>query len=178
MIRSLLLVAGGVIGVVLLLAAFRPDSFRVERSVAIHAAPDEIYAHLSDFRAWQAWSPWEKKDPAIRRDFSGAPSGVGAAYAWQSDKVGHGRMEIAETRAASDLRIKIDFLEPMEAHNVVEFTLRPQGGKTVVRWAMHGPNTYLGKLVGLFMDIDRLIGRDFEAGLAELKRVAEARGAA
>ena len=173
MIKTILLVVAGAVGLVLLLASFRPDTFRVERSVAIKAPADKIYPHLTDFRAWEAWSPWEKKDPAIRRDFSGAPSGVGAAYAWQSDKVGHGRMEIAETRPASDLRIKLDFVKPMEAHNVVDFTLRPQGDTTVVRWTMHGPQTYLGKLVGIFMDMDRMVGRDFEAGLEALKAVAE-----
>jgi uncharacterized protein YndB with AHSA1/START domain len=173
MVRTMLVVFAAALGVLLLLAAFRPDSFRIERSVAIAAPPEKVYAQLADFRAWSRWSPWEKKDPALRRNFSGAPQGVGAAYAWESDKVGHGRMEIAEARVATDVRIKIDFVKPFEAHNVVDFTLRPQGGKTVVRWAMHGPNTYLGKLMGIFMDMDRVIGRDFEDGLAALKTVAE-----
>ena len=174
MIKTTLLVLGLGIALVLLLAAFRPDSFRVERTVAIQAPPDRIYRHLADFKAWTAWSPWEKKDPALKRVYSGAASGVGSAYAWESDEVGHGRMEIAEATPASNLRIKIDFLKPFEAHNVVDFTLRPEGNATVVRWSMRGPQPYLGKLIGLFMDMDRMVGKDFEVGLAALKAVAEA----
>jgi hypothetical protein len=173
MIKSIFLVLGVAIALVLLLAAFRPDSFRVERTVAIKAPPAKIHAHLADFKAWSAWSPWEKKDPAIKRTFTGAPQGVGSAYAWESEKVGHGRMEIAEA-TVNDVRIKLDFLKPLEAHNVVDFTLRPQGDRTVVRWTMQGPQPYLGKLIGLFMDMDRMVGRDFEEGLASLKALSEA----
>lgn len=173
MIKTSLMVLAGGLGVVLLLAAFRPDSFRVERSVAIQAPPERIYPHLADFKAWTAWSPWEKKEPGLKRTYSGAASGVGSAYAWEGAEVGRGRMEIAEATPASNVRIKIDFVEPMEAHNVVDFTLRPEGGATVVRWSMHGPQTYPGKVIGLFMDMDRMVGRDFEAGLAALKAVAE-----
>jgi hypothetical protein len=172
-IKSILLVLAVGTGLVLLLAAFRPDSFRVERSVAINAPAEKIHAHLADFKAWGAWSPWERKDPALKRTFTGSAKGVGSAYAWESETVGHGRMEIAEV-TGHDVRIKLDFLKPMEAHNIVDFTLRPEGGATVVRWTMHGPQTYLGKVVSLFMDVDRMVGRDFEAGLASLKSLAEA----
>lgn len=174
MIKSILLVLAAALGFVLLLAAFRPDTFRVERSLAIKAPPERIRAHLTDFRAWNAWSPWERKDPQLKRSFAGGAAGVGATYAWESEVVGHGRMEIAEA-TPSDVRIKIDFLKPFECHNVVDFTLRRQGDATVVRWAMHGPQPYFGKLVGLFMDMDRVVGRDFEQGLAALKTVAESR---
>ena len=173
MIKTILLVLGVAIALVLLLAAFRPDSFRIERSLAIQAPPEKIYPHLTDFRAWGAWSPWEKKDPALKRTFAGAERGVGSSYAWEGDKVGQGRMEIAEATPASNVRIKLDFVSPLEAHNVVDFTLRPEGNKTVVRWSMQGPQPYLNKVIGIFMDIDRLVGRDFEAGLAALKAVAE-----
>jgi uncharacterized protein YndB with AHSA1/START domain len=173
MLKTILLVLAAGLGLVLLLAAFRPDSFRIERSLVIKAPPEKIYPHLTDFKAWMAWSPWEKKDPALKRTYSGAERGVGSAYAWAGEKAGEGRMEIAEATPASNVRIKIEFLKPLEASNVVDFTLRPEGDRTVVRWSMHGPQPYLNKLAGLFMDIDRLVGRDFEAGLAALKAVAE-----
>ena len=174
MLKSILLVLFTGIALVLLLAAFRPDSFRVERSLAIQAPPEKIYPHLTDFKAWGRWSPWEKKEPNLKRTFAGAPAGVGSTYAWEGNEVGHGRMEIAEATPASNVRIKLDFVKPMEAHNIVDFTLRPEGGRTVVRWSMQGQQPYLGKLIGLFMDMDRMVGRDFEAGLEALKALSEA----
>jgi hypothetical protein len=174
MLKSILLALAGCVIVVLTLAASRPDTFRVERSLAIKAPPEKIYGHIADFRSWGAWSPYERKDPALKRTFSGPPSGAGAAYAWAGNKeIGVGRMEIAEAAAPRAVRIKLDFQEPFETHNVVEFTLRPQQEETVVRWAMHGQQPFVGKLAGLFMDMDRMVGRDFEAGLAALKSVAE-----
>lgn len=172
--KSVLLVVAGAVAVVLTLAATRPDSFRIERAVAIKAPPERIYPHISELRRWTAWSPYEKKDPAMKRTFSGAASGPGAAYAWQGNgDVGAGRMEITEARAPSVVRIRLDFQEPMEARNVVEFTLRPRAEDTVVRWSMRGPQTFVGKVAGLFIDIDDMVGRDFEAGLASLKALAE-----
>ena len=174
MLKSLLLALAGCVALVLLLAALGPDTLRIERSAAIKAPPERIYPHITDLRNWRAWSPYEKKDPQLKRTFSGAASGPGAAYAWEGNgDVGTGRMEILEAVAPSTVRIKLDFVEPMEAHNVVEFTLRPTKDETVVRWSMHGPQSFLGKLVGIFVDVDRMVGRDFEAGLASLKAVAE-----
>jgi uncharacterized protein YndB with AHSA1/START domain len=174
MLKPIVAVLAGCIGIVLALAAMQPDSFRIERSLAIKAPPERIYPHITDLRSWAAWSPYEKKDPAMKRTFSGAAAGPGSAYAWEGNSdVGAGRMQIVEAKAPSDVRIRLDFREPMESHSVVEFTLRPRAGETVVRWTMHGPQTFVGKVIGLFMDFDRMVGADFESGLASLKAMVE-----
>jgi hypothetical protein len=159
--------------VVLILAAMKPDTFQVQRSIAINAPPERIQPLIADFRAWEAWSPWEKKDPAMKRSFSGPQSGVGARYAWDGDKnVGRGSMEIVEA-APSRVALKLDFIAPFEAHNEAVFALRPQGTMTNVVWTMTGPTPFLGKIVHVFLNMDRLVGGDFEAGLAAMKTVAE-----
>ena len=156
-------------------AATKPNTFRIERTASIKAAPETIFAHINDFRAWGNWSPWEKLDPAMQRAYSGAPIGTGAAYAWQGNSnVGSGRMEIMESLPASKIGIKLDFFEPFENHNTAEFTLQAEGEATKVTWAMLGPNPLLGRVMGLFLDMDQILGKDFEAGLANLKAVAEA----
>lgn len=155
-------------------ATTRPDSFRVERSVVIKAAPEKIFPYFDDFKRWAAWSPWEKLDPSMKRSFSGAPSGRGAVYGWEGNgKVGAGRMEILESSAPNKLLIKLDFIKPFEGHNTAEYTLVPSGDATQVTWAMYGPSTYVTKLMGVFVSMDRMIGKDFEAGLANLKAAAE-----
>lgn len=159
---------------VLIVAATRPDTFRVQRSTGINAPPEKIFALIGDFDRWGAWSPYEKKDPAMKRTRSGPAAGKGAAYAWEGNKdVGMGRMEIADATPPSKVTIKLDFTKPFEAHNIVEFTLVPTGDGTQVTWAMHGPQLYIGKVMGLFIDIDKMVGADFEAGLANLKTAAE-----
>ena len=161
------------IAAVLVYAATRPDTFRIKRQASIQAAPDKIFALINDFRNWQSWSPWENMDPALKRSYSGAASGPGAVYEWEGNKkVGKGRMEIVEA-VPSRVAIKLDFLKPFEAHNVAEFTLIPRGGATDVIWAMHGPNLFIGKVMSLFFDMDRMVGKDFETGLANLKALAE-----
>lgn len=163
-----------VVGAVLLFAATRPDSFRVERSVVIKAPPEKIYAQIQDLKAWAAWSPYEKKDPAMKRIFGAMTAGKGASYAWDGDKnVGKGRMEIVSTSQPSKVVIQLTFIEPFEANNVAEFTLAGQDGTTVVTWAMYGPAGFLSKLIGVFMNMDKMIGTDFEAGLAGLKALTE-----
>jgi hypothetical protein len=159
---------------VLAFAASRPDHFRVERRARINAAPDKILPLLTDFRRWTAWSPWEKLDPNLTRRYSGAAEGEGAVYEWEGNKkVGKGRMEIRKVVAPSTVVIMLDFIEPWAAHNTAEFTLAPTGGATDVVWAMHGPNLFMTKLMGLFMSMDKLIGKDFERGLSNLKHAAE-----
>jgi hypothetical protein len=161
---------------VLALAATRPDGFRVQRATSIKAPPERIFALINDFRSWDAWSPYAKKDPAMKRIHSGATSGKGAAYAWDGNKdIGQGRMEIIAASPPSRVTIRLDFVRPFEAHNVVEFLLEPGGDATNVTWVMHGPSPYAAKLMGLFLDMDRMIGQDFEAGLANLKTIAEKR---
>ena len=175
MLRKILIAVAVLIAAVLIYAATRPDTFRVERSAAIKAPPEKVFALLDDFRRWDSWSPWENKDPAMRRTFGGdSKSGTGATYAWEGNSdVGQGRMEIAESVPPSKLRIKLDFVKPFEAHNVVDFTLDPKGETTHVTWAIHGPSPYISKLIGIFCSMDSMIGKDFEAGLAGLKTVAE-----
>jgi uncharacterized protein YndB with AHSA1/START domain len=174
MFKMIAIVIGVAITGVLIYAATQPDTFRVQRATTIKAPPESVFPLVNDFRRWDAWSPWEKKDPAMKRTFSTATSGKGAVYGWEGNQdVGQGRMEIAESVAPSNVTIKLDFVEPWEAHNLVEFTLQPQGETTNITWTMHGPMPYVSKLMSVFMDMDRMIGKDFEAGLANLKAVAE-----
>jgi uncharacterized protein YndB with AHSA1/START domain len=165
-------------------AATRPDTFRVERQTTIQAPPDKIFAYLQDFHKWSEWSPWEKLDPAMKRSFSGTASGKGAVYAWDGNsKAGAGRMEILDAPQPTKLVIQLDFIKPFEGHNTAEFTLQPQAGTsggtsqatqaTQVNWVMHGPAPFVSKLMGVFFSMDKLIGSDFETGLANLKQISE-----
>jgi uncharacterized protein YndB with AHSA1/START domain len=159
---------------VLVFAATRPDTFRVTRSATIKAPPEKIFPLVANFKRWTAWSPWEKKDPNLKRSYGGAAEGKGATYAWEGDRnVGQGRMEITDAAAPGRVAIKLDFLKPFETHNTVLFTLTGRGESTEVTWDMQGPASYLSKLIGVFVNMDRMVGGDFEAGLANLKAVAE-----
>lgn len=170
-IAAILVIA---IAAVLGYAATRPDDFSVQRSATIKAPPEKVFALINDFRHWPAWSPWEKLDPAMKRTLGGPATGPGATYAWQGNsKVGEGRMEILESQPPSRLSIKLDFIEPFEAHNTTDFTLQPQGDTTQVTWLMRGPAPFVSKLMGLFVDMDAMIGKDFETGLANLKAASE-----
>ena len=174
MLKTIAIVVVVLIAGVLLFAATKPDTFRVERSASIKAPPEKIFAILNDFKQWGAWSPWEKKDPAMKRNFGATTSGKGATYGWEGNKdVGTGSMTITESTPFSKLAINLDFLKPFEAHNVAEFTLTAQGDTTLVTWAMHGPANYMTKIIHVFMNMDKMVGSDFEAGLANLKAVAE-----
>jgi len=159
---------------ILVMAATKPDTFRVHRTASIQAPPEKIFPLINDFDNWGAWSPYEKKDPAMKRTRSGAANGKGAVYEWDGDKnVGQGRMEIADTSPPSKVVLKLDFAKPFEAHNIVEFTLEPRGDATNVTWAMHGPVPYVAKIMHVVFNMDRMVGTDFEAGLANLKAIAE-----
>jgi len=173
MFMIILIVVVVLIVAVLAFAATRPGTFKLERVATIKASPERILALINDFRQWIVWSPWEELDLALERSYSGAASGPGAVYAWQGNsKVGQGRMEIMAS-SPSATTIKLDFIKPFEAHNIAVFTLTPQGNSTTVTWAMHGPNSYMAKLMHLFFNMDKLVGRDFERGLANLKAAAE-----
>jgi uncharacterized protein YndB with AHSA1/START domain len=162
------------IAAILILAATKPDAFRIERSATINAPAEKIFAVLSDFHQWTGWSPWEHKDPALKRSYSGAERGKGAIYGWEGNKdVGTGRMEILEANPPSKLVIKLDFFKPFEAHNTAEFTMLPQGDATSVTWRMHGPASFVSKLMQVFMNLDTMVGKDFETGLANLKKLTE-----
>ena len=165
------------IAAVLILASRKPDTLRVQRAASIHAPPQKIFPLVSDFREWRAWSPYEDRDPGLRRSYSGAASGKGAIYEWNGNRqVGSGRMEILDAQAPQKVVIKLDFLKPFEAHNIAEFTFVPQGDTTNVTWLMHGPAPFLSKLMQVFIDMDNMVGKDFAAGLANLKRIAEKQG--
>ena len=179
MLKLLLIVAivvVVVIAAVLAYAATRPGTLRVERQARIQAPAAAIFPLINDFHRWAEWSPYEKIDPTMQRTFEGAPAGKGAVYQWSGDgKAGAGRMEIAEASPPSQVRIRLDFSRPMRASNIAEFTLEPDGDATRVRWSMEGPTPFIGKLFGIFVDMDNLIGRDFATGLANLKAATESR---
>ena len=176
--RKILTIVGAVvlasIAAILVYAATKPDSFRVERSTAMNAPPEKIFPYIDGLKRWTAWSPYEGRDPAMKRAYSGADGGKGAVYEWDgNDDVGKGRMEIVDSTPPHRVVIKLDFLKPFEGHNMAELTVEPKGGQTIVTWAMYGPSTFMTKLIGTFMDMDDMIGRDFAAGLAKLKTVVE-----
>src|SRR5258708_30618009 len=163
-----------VIAAVLILATTKPDIFSVKREIDIKAPPDKIFPLINDFHQWGSWSPYENKDPAMRRSFSGAASGKGAGYGWAGDKnVGSGRMEILDTAAPTKIVIKLDFFKPFEGHNTAEFTMLPQGNTTHVTWLMFGPCPFIGKIMHVFMNMDSMIGKDFAVGLSNLQRLTE-----
>ncbi len=162
------------IAIVLILAATKPAAFRVQRAAMVKAPAERIFPLINDFHQWVSWSPYEGKDPAMKRTYSGMESGKGAIYAWEGNKnVGSGRMEILDASAPSKIVIKLDFFAPFEGHNTAEFTMLPQGDATNVSWLIHGPAPFMHRLMQVFMNMDNMIGKDFEVGLANLKRLTE-----
>ncbi len=170
-------IALGIVALIVLLLAFaatRPDSFRVERSIAVQAPAAKVFPLLNDFHQFASWSPWQKLDPAMKVTHSGAAAGPGAVYNWVGNKdVGAGRMEVLQQVPDTSVTVKLDFLEPFEGHNTSQYTLKTEGTTTTVTWAMFGPAPYVSKLMGIFVSMDSMIGKDFELGLANLKAVAE-----
>jgi uncharacterized protein YndB with AHSA1/START domain len=165
---------GLAIAVILILAAIKPDTFSVRRATTVKAPAEKIFPLINDFHQWGSWSPYEHKDPAMKRTFSGAPSGKGAVYAWDGNRnVGSGCMEILDVSVPAKIVIKLDFFTPFEGHNTAEFTMLPQGDATNLTWLMHGPAPFMAKIMHVFMNIDRMVGKDFEIGLANLKRLTE-----
>lgn len=165
---------GLVLTILLVYAATKPDTFRIQRSIGINAPPERIFQHINDLTRWGAWSPWEKMDPAMKKTAGGALSGKGAWYEWDgNNQVGKGRMEILESVPFSRILIKLDFLKPFEAHNRAEFTLAAREGSTTVTWAMYGPQPYIAKVMGLVFNCEKMVGPQFETGLADLKMLAE-----
>src|SRR5882757_8856704 len=160
--------------VILVLAAGKANTFSVRRVMTVKARPEKIFPLINDFHQWGGWSPWEAKDPAMQRSYSGETSGKGAVYAWNGNKnVGSGRMEILEASSPSKIVIKLDFFAPFEGHNTAEFTMLPHGDATNLTWLMHGPLPFMGKVMHVFINVDRMVGKDFEAGLINLKRLGE-----
>jgi uncharacterized protein YndB with AHSA1/START domain len=162
------------IAAVLIYAATRPDDFEVRRETDIVAPPQKVFALLNDFGQWVKWSPWEKMDLSMQKTFSGAATGKGSIYQWKGNKkVGEGRMEILDSTPSSSVNIDLQFMAPFKAHNQTLFTLSPRNGTTHVNWSMTGKKNFVMKLMGVFMDMDKMVGKDFEAGLASMKAEAE-----
>jgi hypothetical protein len=161
-----------VIAAILIYAATRPDTFQVQRATTIVASPEKIFPLINDLHAHTSWSPFEK-DPNMKRTHSGAPQGKGAVYDWDGDrKVGSGRLAIADS-TPSNITMVLDMFKPFKAHNTVNFMLDPQGSATRVTWAMHGRQPYMAKLMSTFINCDKMVGSQFEQGLAKLKTIAE-----
>jgi hypothetical protein len=179
MLEIIAIILAILIAIVLLIIVYasttRPDVFTYTRSTQINAPAEKIVPLVSDFKQWRAWSPYEDRDPSLKRTYSGNASGVGAVYAWEGDRnVGAGRMEIVESTPRT-IRIKLDFIAPFKANNMAEFTFTPQGGATDVVWSMTGKNVLLGKVMSVFMNMDKMIGNDFANGLSAMKAAAESR---
>jgi uncharacterized protein YndB with AHSA1/START domain len=174
MLKVIVLTITVLIATLLIYTATQPDAFRVQRTVSINASPDKVFGLINDFHTWASWSPWEKKDLAMKKTHSGAPQGKGAVLEWDGNKdVGTGRMEVLEAVPASKIVIQLDFFKPFEAHNTAEFTLTPNAGTTQVTWAMYGPQPFMMKVMDIVMNMDKMVGKDFEDGLANLKAIAE-----
>jgi hypothetical protein len=174
MVRKILIGIAAIVVLFILLVSTRPSTFHIERSLAMSAPPQTAFAQVNDFHAWSAWSPWEKMDPQMKKTFDGASSGVGAVYAWTgNDKVGEGKMTIEKSTVPSLVGIKLEFFKPFAATNTATFTFAPASEGTKVTWAMDGENNFVGKAFSMFMDMDKMVGADFERGLASMKTLAE-----
>jgi Polyketide cyclase / dehydrase and lipid transport len=174
MVSKILIGVAAVIVLFALVVVTRPSTFHIERSTAIAAPPESAFAQVNDLHAWHAWSPWEKVDPQMKRTFEGAPSGIGAAYAWAGNgKVGEGRMTIDRSDKPSLVSLKLEFFKPFASTNQATFTFVPTHEGTKATWAMDGQNNFVAKAASLFMDMDKVLGGEFEKGLAELKTVSE-----
>jgi hypothetical protein len=176
MLRKILIAVAALVVVLVIVIATRPSTYRVERSTRIAAPPEVVFGLVNDFHAWRGWSPWERLDPDMKRDIGGgsAGSGVGATYAWTGNaKVGEGKMTITESRPAQKVGIRLEFIKPMAAVSRADFGFRPEGGGTQVSWVMTGTNDFTGKAFSLFADMDAMIGKDFDQGLAAMRTEAE-----
>lgn len=175
MIKKILIGLAVVIAIFLIVVSLRSGDFRVERSAALAASPAALFEHVNDHRKFAVWNPFLKLDPNVKNTYSGPASGVGAVCSWDGNKdVGAGTCTIIESKPGELVRSRMDWKRPMEGTATVDFTFKPQGDKTVVTWAMYGNNGFMGKLFSLFMDCDKMVGPQFEKGLASLGEVASA----
>ncbi|HTG97002.1 MAG TPA: SRPBCC family protein [Burkholderiales bacterium] len=174
MLKWSLAAIAAIVVVFLVVVAMQPSDFKVERSATMRAPAPAAFAQVNDFQKWQAWSPWEKVDPALKRQYEGPKAGTGAVYAWQGNKdVGEGRMTITESKPAELVRIKLEFFQPFAATNQADFTFKPAGDGTTVTWTMTGQNNFLSKAICMFVDMDKMVGGMFEQGLTQMKTVVE-----
>jgi hypothetical protein len=160
--------------IIFIVVAGQPDEFRVTRTDIIPAPVANVFAHVNDLHAWEAWSPWAKMDPNAKSTYEGSASGTGASMKWSgNNKVGEGRMTIVDSRPAEVVQIKLEFVRPFKATNMAEFTFKPEGSQTVVSWTMLGANSFGSKIFGLFMNCEKMVAKDFDKGLANLKSVVK-----
>src|SRR6266849_5891596 len=175
MLKIILIALAVVVVVFLSVVAMQPSDFRITRSATIAAPPEAVFAQVNDLHNWEAWSPWAKLDPNAKSTYEGPAAGVGAAFAWSgNNQIGEGRMTVTESRPNELVRFKLDFLNPFKATNTAEFTFKPEGNQTAVTWSMYGKNSFIGKAIGLFINCYKMVGGQFEQGLAQMKSVAEA----
>jgi Polyketide cyclase / dehydrase and lipid transport len=175
MLKKILIALVVLIALFVIIIAMRPADFLITRTTTIAAAAEVVFAQVNDLHKWDAWSPWAKLDPSMKQTHEGASAGVGAIYSWDGNKeVGAGRMTITESRTNEVIVIKLEFLKPFVAVNDAEFTFRAEGNQTTVSWSMSGKNNFMSKVFCLFMDMDKMVGGDFEKGLASMKTIAEA----
>ena len=175
MIKKILIGLALVVVVLVIIIALQPSTYRVERSATMNAPAPVVFAQVNDFHKWNAWSPWAKLDPAMKQTFEGAPAGTGAIYVWTGNKeVGEGRMTITESHPSDLVKIKLEFIKPFAANSDTVFTFKPEGNQTRVTWTMNGDKNFIAKAFHLFVNIDKMVGGDFEKGLAQMKSVAEA----
>jgi len=173
-IKTISIIIVAAIGLLLAYAATRPNSFRVERATTIAAPAEKLFPLINDMHRFNTWNPYNRKDPAMQGVYSGPAVGPGAVFDFHGNKeVGRGRIGITASTTPSEITMQLDMLEPFEGHNVVTFSLGPEGSRTRVTWAMHGPSPFIARLMGIFFNMDQMIGKDFEAGLANLKALAE-----
>ena len=175
MIKKILIGLVIIVAVLIVIIALQPTHYRVERSTTISAPPATVFAQVNDFHKWDAWSPWAKMDPAMKQNFDGAPAGTGAGYSWVGNsQVGEGRMTITDSHPSDLVKIKLEFIKPFAATDITQFAFQPNGNQTKVTWTLDGDNNFIGKAFGLVMNMDKMVGADFEKGLAQMKAVAEA----
>ena len=174
MVLKILAVVAVIAVVFVVIVALQPASFRIARSASIAAPPQAVFAQVNDFHKWEAWNPWGKVDPAMKHSYEGPAAGPGAVYSWAGNKeVGEGRMTIIESRPSDLVQVKLDFFKPFAATNTAEFTFKPEGNATLVTWSMSGDNNFMAKAVHLFMNMDKMIGEQFDKGLASMKAIVE-----
>ena len=175
MLKKILIALAVIIVVLVVIVALQPSDFRVTRSTTISAPPPAVFIQVNDFHKWQAWNPWGKIDPAMKQTYEGAPAGTGAIYTWSgNNEVGEGRMTITDSRPNELIRVKLEFFKPFAGTNTGDFTFKPEGNQTLVTWSMFGEKNFMAKAIHLVMNMDKMIGGQFEKGLADMKSVVEA----
>jgi hypothetical protein len=175
MLKKILIAVAVIIVVMVVIVALQPTEFRVARSTTISAPAPAVFAQVNDFHKWEAWNPWGKIDPAMKQTYEGAPAGIGAIYTWAgNNEVGEGRMTLTESRPSELIRIKMESFKPFAGISTAEFTFKPEGNQTAVTWRMSGENNFMAKAMHLFMNMDKMIGGQFDKGLAQMKSIVEA----